>query len=597
MKKFDNKLFIPPEAPFSEDQRAWISGFTAGLKAKSELEKKPSEGDDEKVQKKFLNILYGTQTGNAESIAESISIAANDNGLATKILELNDIEMKDFKVMDNVVVIISTYGEGEMPDNAQLFWDSLSSDSAPNLSNMQFGILALGDTGYDEFCNAGKLIDKRLEKLGAKRILERVDCDVDFEDLAEKWTDSILPLISPPNKVDIIEMKANRGEVDLSKKLDNQEKKIIWSKKNPYMAEVSKNILLSGKNSKKEIRHYEIDLGESNLNYKVGDSLNVIPINDSHLVELIINRLDSDKDSIPSGYDKNIFYLLQNQLEISTPNKKLIKYIEKIAKNNDLSFALADNDKKKLEDFLWEKDILDLLNLNLNYKYNTEEFLNLLRPLQHRAYSISSSPNVHKKQVHLTIASVRWNYKDRAHKGVCSTFMADRMILGTKVGVFLTANNSFRIPDNDDAPIIMVGPGTGLAPFRAFLEERDIRGSKGKNWLFFGDQTKEDDFIYKDEILKMKDSGLISKLDLAFSRDTDKKIYVQSKMYESGAKIFKWLEEGSYFYVCGDASRMAKDVESTLVHIIKEQLNSSEEKANEYLNNLKREKRYLRDVY
>ena len=373
--------------------------------------------------------------------------------------------------------------------------------------------------------------------------------------------------------------------------------KSIWNRKNPYPAKVSVNKLLSGPSSGKEIRHYEIDLADSGLTYETGDALNVMPVNDGVLVKKLTERLSVDRDIVLEGQEKSIVDLLTYQYEISTPSRNLIAAVEAQAKHEKFSHVLKNGDKEALADFLWGKDTLDLLNLNSEITFTADEFLGLLKPLQHRAYSISSSPSKHLGSVHLTVASVRWREEGRDHLGVCSTFLADRVTANGTAGVFVSPNKAFRIPANDDAPMIMVGPGTGVAPFRAFLEERQMRGAKGKNWLFFGDQTRDSDFIYEQQLLEMQAVGVLSRLDLAFSRDQKEKIYVQNKMHECSVELYQWLEKGAYFYVCGDATRMAKDVDQALRDIVATQANLSADQATDYVNNLKREKRYLRDVY
>ena len=533
----------------------------------------------------LVNILYGTQTGNAEGLAMDAAATAKAQGLQAVVQGLDDVSIEAFAAMRRVIITIATYGEGEMPDNAGLFWESIYSSEMPKLPDMQFGVLALGDSGYDDFCQAGKLLDVRLEQLGAQRLVDRLDCDVDFEDVAEEWINKTIPL-------------ANDGQaVAPADKPTPAVVKSIWNRKNPYPATLAVNYLLSGELSGKEIRHYEFDLEDSGLVYETGDALNVMPVNDDKLVAKILERLLVSGDIILEGQEKSLTELLTFQYEVSTPSRKLIAAVEAQAKDEMFSHVVKNGDKEALADYLWGKDTLDLLNINSEIYFSALEFLALLKPLQHRAYSISSSPNKHPGSVHLTVASVRWNDNGRDHLGVCSTFLADRIAQNGKAGVFISPNKAFRIPSKDDAPMIMVGPGTGVAPFRAFLEERQIRGAKGQNWLFFGDQTRASDFIYEQELIEMQAAGVLTRLDLAFSRDQKEKVYVQNKMHEHGAELYQWLENGGYFYVCGDATRMAKDVDQALCDIIAAQGSLSSDKAKEYVNNLKREKRYLRDVY
>ena len=580
--------FIPEDAPYTGDQKSWLKGFLAGMQSAKALATSKSGAltAHQSDVTPIVDILFGTQTGNAEGLAMDAAAVARAQGFQANVQGLDDISMDTFSSMKNVIITIATYGEGEMPDNASLFWESLNSSSMPRLSDMKFGVLGLGDTGYDEFCQAGKLIDMRLEQLGAHRLVDRLDCDVDYEDIASDWINKTIPLANDGKSKPI---------VVTDEKLTNV--KSIWNRKNPYPATLRVNKLLSGEQSLKEIRHFEIDLGDSGITYDTGDALNIMPINDGELVKSILLRLNLPSELVLVGEDKTLADLLKYKYEISTPSRNFIAAIEVQAGDDLLSHVLNNGDKQALADYLWTKDVLDLLNLNQDIKFTGSEFVGLLKPLQHRAYSISSSPKKHVGSVHLTVASVRWNSNDREHLGVCSTFLADRVDVDEKVGVFVSPNKAFRIPNNNDAPMIMVGPGTGIAPFRAFLEERQCIGAEGTNWLFFGDQTRSSDYIYEEELAALKDSGVISRLDLAFSRDQDEKIYVQHKMSEHGEDLFEWLENGGYFYICGDATRMAKDVDQALRDIASKWGNLTADQAREYVNNLKREKRYLRDVY
>ena len=583
MNKYNKILPKNYKTPFSFDQESWMEGFITGLKHQSNsINNNIKEKNDSET---LINILFGTQTGNSESVAEDLSNFALSNGFKTQINALDDIEMNNLSKMINVAIITSTYGEGEMPDNAQLFWNALSSNTAPQLNNMNYSVLALGDTGYEEFCHAGKLLDTRLEQLGAKRIIKRIDCDVDFEDLAEKWINSVVQKFNPDKKIDAV----NKDKTESIVK--------SWSRKNPYEAIISYNTLLSGPNSNKEIIHYEIDLGDSGLKYEVGDSLSIIPRNKQLLVDQIIERLHTSKDFIPSGHEIDIENLLKFKFEILTPTKRLIEYVEKIAEDSELSLILEKKDSKALDDFKWGMDVLDFMNLNPKVDFIVEKFLDLLKPLQHRTYSISSSINKYDNKVHLTISSVRWKNKKRDYNGVCSTYLADDCNENEKIKIFFTPNKSFRLPEDKDKDIIMIGPGTGIAPFRAFLQEREVTKSSGKNWLFFGDQTRDNDFIYEDELKDMLNKNILTKLDLAFSRDQKEKLYVQHKIYENKKEFFSWIENGSIIYICGDATKMAKDVEDIILKIISEEKNCSFNDSIDYLNKLKKEKRYLRDVY
>ncbi|WP_019972697.1 sulfite reductase flavoprotein subunit alpha [Mycobacterium sp. 141] len=574
--------YIPEDAPFNEDQRAWISGFLAGLHSRlaMNLSAPPPATTDTAAPRPALWILYGTQTGNAEAVAADTAAAAKAQGFDVTVNGLDEITVDEIAGFRYLLIVTSTYGEGEMPDNAELFWEALSSTQAPRLEAVSYGVLALGDTSYDGFCQAGKLIDTRLEQLGASRIVGRADCDVDYEAQAAEWVQGAVgslvtlagasgsPGTTPPSII------ARSG----------------WTRKNPYLADVSVNRLLSGAGSDKEIRHYEFALADSGITYEAGDALAVVPENDPALVEAIASYFRVSVDTLVDG--DPLGELLGQRYEISTPSKDLLSEVESRAENEEFSHALRGGVKEVLDRWLYGKDVLDILRIGGD-TLSLEEFVGLLKPLQHRAYSISSSSLAHPDHVHLTVASVRYQSTGRERGGVCSTFLADR---GGRARIFLQPNKSFRVPA-DDAPMIMVGPGTGIAPFRAFLQEREHRGAQGRNWLFFGDQHREHDFIYSEELGGWRDSGLLTQLDLAFSRDQSSKVYVQTRMRENGKDLFAWLQDGGHFYVCGDASRMAKDVDKALHDIVRKHGGLDIDEATEYVNTLKREKRYVRDVY
>ncbi len=580
--------YIPEDAPFNADQRAYLAGFLAGLHSRLAMNLASPVATVAPAAETAipLHILYGTQTGNAERVAMDAATAARGMGLAPEILGLDDVGMERLATMRRVVIVTSTYGEGEMPDNAQLFWEALSATTAPRLDGLRFAVLALGDTGYDGFCQAGKLIDMRLEQLGATRIIARRDCDIDYEDVATAWIGETLPLAGGDDDSDM--PAANAAPISIRQTAG-------WSRKNPYPARLAVNRRLSGASSAKEIRHFEFELGDSGLVYEAGDALGVMPANDPALVSLLIARLGADSETPIGG--TTLGSLLTTGLEISTPSRDLIAEVERRAGDEELTHVLRNGDKEALDAFLWSKDIHDLLMLAPNRTFSPTEFVKLLKPLQHRAYSISSSPHAAGGRVHLTVASVRYHLDGRDRGGVCSTYLADRVAAGETAGIFVSQNKTFRVPADNDAPMIMVGPGTGIAPFRAFLQERRARAAKGRNWLFFGDQHRGSDFIYEDELSDMSRDGLLTRLDLAFSRDQTEKIYVQTRMRENGKALYAWLEEGASFYVCGDASRMARDVDDALAEIIATHGSVTKEKAADYVASLKREKRYLRDVY
>jgi len=571
-------------APYSETQRAWLGGFFSGMR--SQLMQNAGAADATTAQ--IIHILYGSQTGNAESVANDAATAAKAHGLKPVVTSMDAIDSDVLAAMDTLLIVTSTYGEGEMPDNAQMLWEAVSADDMPKLPNMKFSVLALGDTGYDLFCKAGIDWDNRLAELGATRIYERVDCDVAFEVPAESWISSVIPQLGSKDAV-------NTMVVDT----ESVAPKSQYNRKNPFPAKLLVNRLLTAADSSKETRHYEISIAGSELSYEAGDALCVVPTNCPELVTAMINAIGCTGDEIEpvNGEAMSLSDALRTQFEIKLPSKELVQEIATRSGNQELNGLLSTGDKEQLANYLWGRDILDLLLQNPSCEFAAAEFIALLKPLQHRAYSISSSGKMHPEAVHLTVASVRYDSHGRQHKGVCSTFLADLVNEQTEVRCFFTPNKVFRVPDDNSLPMIMVGPGTGVAPFRAFLQERQHRNATGKNWLFFGDRNAATDFIYRDELEALQANGVLTRLDLAFSRDQAEKIYVQDKMREHGAELFAWLEQGGYFFVCGDAYHMAKDVDKALLEVIAEQGKLSEQQAIDYVNQLKKHKRYVRDVY
>lgn len=572
---------LPIDAPYNEGQRAWLNGFFSGMQAHMSQ----SAGATLSTDSRVITILYGSQTGSAESVAIDAGAIAKSYGLTPVVKSMDEVDANALTSFEYLLIVTSTYGEGEMPDNAQLLWDGVSAEDMSSLASVNYSVLALGDTSYDLFCQAGIDWDNRLAELGANRLYERVNCDVDYEEPAQAWISSVIPLIAGGSGVSNVDADAGAAN------------KPEFNRKNPFPAKLLVNRLLTDASSSKETRHYEISIAGSGLSYEAGDALCVVPTNCPNLVADIIKALNCTADQEVTVNSELVVLAeaLQNQFEIKTPSKEFIQELATRSGNQELNGILGDKDK--LSDYLWGRDTLDLLLQNPTAEFTSAEFVNLLKPLQHRAYSISSSGKQHPETVHLTVASVRYDSFDRNHKGVCSTFLADLADAETPVRTFFTPNKVFRVPDDNSLPMIMVGPGTGIAPFRAFLQERDFRKASGKNWLFFGDRNAETDYIYRDELEAYQTSGLLTRLDLAFSRDQEAKIYVQDRMIEHGAELFQWLEQGGYFFVCGDAYRMAKDVDQALHKVIAQHGNLSKQQAIDYVNQLKKDKRYVRDVY
>lgn len=535
---------LPATAPFTPEQRAWINGYLAGL-FQNLLEPSESVTSAASTPLVPLLLLYGSQTGSAEGLTKKLAKKFKESGFAPKIHALDEFARPELAVEERVLIITSTYGDGEPPDNGMAFWDFIKADSAPRLEKAQYAILALGDTNYAQFCEYGKKLDARFEQLGAKRIIPRIDCDGDYEAPSEQWFTAVLSALgSAPSE---------------TLNLKPQTLNPTFDKSNPFPAKLITNYLLNAPGSAKEVRHIEIDLTGSDLHYETGDALGLYPQNNPALVEEILQILQLDgEEAVPA------------------PDKSEVSLRLALLKHYDL---------KKIEES-WPP-----------VPTTATEFVAGLKKMAPRLYSISSSPKAHPNQVHLTVGIVRYESNGRARQGVCSTFLADRVTVETPLPIYFHHSPHFRLPTDLTKPVIMVGPGTGIAPFRAFLEEREATGATGKNWLLFGDQKSSTDFLYREQLESWVQSSLLHRLDTAFSRDQAEKIYVQHRMIEHAAELWAWLQEGAYFYVCGDANRMAKDVDAALHQVCEQQGGLSPEAASDYVKKLKAEKRYARDVY
>jgi len=576
---------LPDTAPFTAAQRAWLNGFFAGLFSPPGASPQPAAPEKPAVA---LTILYGTQTGTAASLSKVLAKEAAKRGFAAQAKDMAECTAAQLQEMTNLLIVTSTYGDGEPPDGARALHTALHAADAPALTHLSYSVLGLGDTNYEKFCECAKEFDLRLEKLGAKRIHERADCDVDYEDPANSWFQGVLasvhgntPTPVLPAPVDAIEPPAP----------------LAYGKANPFPAKLLDNRLLNASGSAKETRHIAFSLDGSGLTYEAGDALGVIPANCAELVESILRATGFDgEEAVTSadGREKSLRLALTRDYDISGLNKSLIEKFSKFRPNPELAGLLEPSRSAELSAFLVGRHWLDLLTAYPIIGASAAEFTALLRKLQPRLYSIASSPQAHPGEVHLCVGIVRYDTHGRARKGVCSTYLAER--IDETASVFIHHNTGFRLP-TPDRDVIMVGAGTGIAPFRAFLEERRVTGATGRNWLFFGDQRAATDLLYREELTAMQKDGTLARLDLAFSRDQAEKIYVQHRMLEHGAELWAWLQSGAHLYICGDASRMAKDVDAALHTIAKQHGSLTPEATRDYIATLKSEKRYQRDVY
>lgn len=583
---------FPESAPFNSEQTSRLQTALNGLDASQLLWLEGYLGEQRAgslTSKTELTILYGSESGNSENLASQSAKLAKQKGFKAKILNMSDTTPQKVAEADNLLVIVSTWGEGDPPETALDFYAAFMSEEAPKFEGTRFAVLGLGDTSYEHFCKMGKDFDHQLENLGAKRIYERADCDVDFDDTYAAWLDGSLGAL--------IELTGTTTGTAEASSISTAATVTSYSRKNPFPATLKERVLLNGQGSDKETIHLEFDLEGSGLTYNVGDSLAVIPHNAEDVVRAVLtaSQLDSESEVTLKDTSFTLIEALRTQLDITALSKPVLNRYNEIAQSEKLDGII--NDKDALNAFIAGRDLADLLLTYPSEALTAQGLVSALRKLPPRLYSIASSLKAHDEEVHLTVGVVRYDSHGRKRKGVCSTFLADRIEEGQKAEVFVTANKNFKLPDNPETPIIMVGPGTGIAPFRAFIEERAATNAPGKNWLFFGDQHYQTDFLYQLEWQDYLNDGVLTKIDVAFSRDQPHKVYVQDRMLENSKELFQWLENGASFYVCGDASRMAHDVDKALHSIVATEGNLSESAAAEYVKALKNDKRYLRDVY
>jgi sulfite reductase (NADPH) flavoprotein alpha-component len=570
---------LPKTAPFAEeqiaalnsvmsassaDQRTWLAGFLAGFAAANDTPGVASVPASPPARRAPLTILFGTESGNSEALATQARKAATKLGFAPKVVDMADISMAQLADLENVLVIASTWGEGDPPQRAVDFQDALMADDAPRLEKLRYAVLALGDRAYTQFCDVGKRFDDRFAVLGATRVTDRIDCDLDFEAPASAWIDATLPILKPADEpaVDhaVIHVDFARPTADGP------------TRAKPFAAEVTEHVRLTGSRSTSDTHHIEFSLEGSGIAYEPGDALGVIPQNDPVLADSVLSAAGL------SG-DFSLRTALIERLDITTLTWKQVE------------------DFSKLTGFTAEpgwttgRQIIDLLEAGAS-KLTAEQLTGLLRPLPPRYYSIASSRKAVGEEAHLLVAGLRYDSFGRARQGVASVDLTART--RDRVNVFLRPNQHFRLPTNPDRSVIMIGPGTGVAPFRGFLQEREAVDAKGRNWLFFGHRHFTHDFLYQLEMQDWLKNGVLNRLDVAFSRDQPAKRYVQDTMWESRTELAGWLRDGAALYVCGDMNAMAKDVHAMLLRILADQ-GSKDEKAE--LDAIRRDGRYLRDVY
>ena len=579
---------LPPAAPLAHDTRLWLDGVLGGLFSRVESNVAQLDSSTEASvlattdTSPAVTLLWASQTGNAEALAERFATRLRDAGVAVELSAMADFPASKLSSTQNLALISSTFGDGDPPDNGEGFWNTLS-NTETRLESLRFAVLALGDPNYDQFCQHGKQLDQRLQALGATRLLERVDCDTEFEARADTWLTHFQQALKPNQAV--TSTPAPSAVVNPVE---------TPSKANPYASRLLTNLHLNHASTNKETRMFSLALADSGLKYEAGDALGVWPRNCPELVDelLDLTRLKADtavdldtRGAVP------LRQALTEHFEIARPSTDTLAFIAERSANPMLKQLLGSERKAELKDWLWGRQLADVLQ-EFPVDCSAAELLGTLKRLQPRLYSIASSPKAHPQEVHLTVAAVRYGKR----KGVSSTFLADR-VDSSDVPVFVQPSKHFRAPADGTLPMIMIGPGTGVAPFRAFLQERRARGDQGRNWLFFGEQHAATDFYYREELEGMQDDGLLTHLSVAFSRDQPQKIYVQDRIREQGAELWRWLQEGAQLCICGDASRMAKDVDQALRQVAQHHGGLTAESAADYWRQMSEQKRYLRDVY
>jgi len=581
---------LPINAPFPPDaiaalnrviehtsptQRSWLAGFLAGYEAASAPAAAAAVAP---MVRPALTILFATESGNSEALARKAGKDAARLGFAPRVLDAADTTPADLARAERLLVIAATWGEGEAPARATGFMAALLSDAAPRMDKVNFAVLALGDRAYAQFCAIGHAIDERLAALGGHRAAPLLECDLDYDAPAAAWLTAILPALRGADA----EPDASVIHVDFGAAEPRE-----YSKSNPFQAEITDLVNLNSSRSLKQTFHVELSLAGSGLTYQPGDAIGIAPENDPAVVEAVL-------EAAGQAGNTELHAALLTRHDVNTLSAYLVRSLAELTKDPAIE-ALA-GDKERLEAFLPGRQVVDLLTAFPN-RLTPAQLTGLLRALPPRLYSVASSQAMVGEEAHLLVSAVRYNAHGRDRAGVASTHIADRRRAGDHLGIHVKANPHFRLPADPATPVIMIGPGTGVAPFRAFMQERDAAGLSGKSWLFFGDQRYTHDFLYQLEWQDMLERGVLGRLDVAFSRDQDAKSYVQHRMWDNRRDLHAWLEDGARVYVCGDQVRMARDVHTTLRDIIADGAAITPEAAEERLAGLKQQGRYLLDVY
>ncbi|HBQ2132463.1 TPA: NADPH-dependent assimilatory sulfite reductase flavoprotein subunit [Klebsiella variicola] len=572
---------------FTPTQLAWVSGYFWGVlnQQSGAAVAVPAQA----AEVPSITLISASQTGNARRVAEALRDDLLAAKLNVKLVNAGDYKFKQIAAEKLLVVVTSTQGEGEPPEEAVALHKFLFSKKAPKLDGTAFAVFGLGDTSYEFFCQSGKDFDSKLAELGAERLLDRVDADVEYQTAAAEWRARVVEVLKARAPVAAPAQLATSGAV-------NDIHTSPYTKEAPLSATLSVNQKITGRDSEKDVRHIEIDLGDSGLRYQPGDALGVWYQNDPQLVKELVELLwlKGDEPVTVDGKTLPLAEALEWHFELTVNTATIVENYATLTRSESLLPLVGD--KAQLQQYAAATPIVDMVRFS-PAQLDAEALIGLLRPLTPRLYSIASSQAEVESEVHVTVGVVRYEIEGRARAGGASSFLADRVEEDGEVRVFIEHNDNFRLPANPETPVIMIGPGTGIAPFRAFMQQRAADGAQGKNWLFFGNPHFTEDFLYQVEWQSYVKEGLLTRIDLAWSRDQQQKVYVQDKLREQGAELWRWINDGAHLYVCGDANRMAKDVEHTLLEVIAEYGAMDAEAADEFLSELRVERRYQRDVY
>lgn len=590
--------YIPDNAPFNDDQRAWLNGFLAGIFSSAQ----PAVVTEAPLSLKVA-VLYASQSGTAEGLARKVAKDLKSKGHIASLISLEGYTPAALAEERYAILIASTYGDGDAPDAVKPFYEKLCIERFPRYQDLSYAVLALGDSHYEHFCKFGTDLDNKLDSLGAVRLHDRVDCDVDLDDAFTNWKQGLysrLESIVSTRPAKNTPSPSTKTTTPLIKPTASETSTCAYTRENPFLAPVVDKHPLTREISSKLTMHMAFSIADSNLKYEAGDACGVVPQNDHQLVDDIITMLNFSPQApvqLSKSGTTTLIDTLTNHLQITRLTRKMIEAYATIGNCKPLFGLLIPEQQAHLEKYTYDRGLIDLLHDYPGVLHDPADLVAMLPKLAPRLYSISSSPYAHTGEIHTTVAVVRYRAHNRERGGVCSTLLADRTHTGERRAIYIQPNKKFRLPQQSDAPIIMIGPGTGIAPFRAFLHQRRALSATGKNWLFFGERSAATDFLYRDELESMLKDKHLTHLDLAFSRDQEHKVYVQDKMLEQAPRFWSWLQDGASIYVCGDAARMAKDVDATLHSIVAQQGNLDAEAAAEYVQTLKDDLRYHRDVY